>query len=165
MSLPVQVLVVSLSWSPVTTPTPTHIFVTQKFFANAHLTTYQRCVQYIKGFVYRIVHVPGKWLEAEAAKYGGRQLHRGSAWAVQLSCASAHPRSDRSYRTVTSPMIIFKPNEANAAKEKAVLCWSGPTCGLVAKALQHKGRRQWYGRRQWPYRFLRDKNGVAWILT
>ena len=71
MSLPVQVLVVSLSWSPVTIQTPTHIFVTQKFFASAHLTTYQRCVQYIKGFVYHIV--PGKWLEAEAAKFGGAE--------------------------------------------------------------------------------------------
>ena len=71
MSLPVQVLVVSLSWSPVTIQTPTHIFVTQKFFASAHLTTYQRCVQYIKGFVYRII--PGKWLEAEAAKFGGAE--------------------------------------------------------------------------------------------
>ena len=68
MSLPVQVLVVSLSWSPITTPTPTHTFVTLLFFISAHLTTYQRCVQYITGFVYHIV--PGKWLEAETAKFG-----------------------------------------------------------------------------------------------
>ena len=105
MSLSVQVSVVSLSWSPVTTPTPTHIFVTQKFFTSAHLTTYQRCVQYTKaqGSMYHIAQV----LEAEEAKFGGRRLHRGSAWAVQLSCASAHPRSDRSYRIFASPVIHF----------------------------------------------------------
>ena len=40
--LPVQVSVVSLSWSPVTTPTPTHISVTLLFFTSAHLTIWQR---------------------------------------------------------------------------------------------------------------------------
>ena len=48
MSLLVQVLVVSLSWSLATILTPTHISVMQKFFISVHLTTYQRYVQYIK---------------------------------------------------------------------------------------------------------------------
>ena len=40
--LPVQVLVVSLSWSPVTTPRPTHISVTLLFVTSVHLTMWQR---------------------------------------------------------------------------------------------------------------------------
>ena len=64
------------------------------------------------------------------------------SWASAHPCANPHPCTSAYTNPVQAPTpdpteatalslhlwFIFKPNEANAVKEKAVLCWSAPTC-------------------------------------